>query len=315
MRGTFKAIILSTALTAQAIAPMMAQAQTRPAPVDEPVPLPRPTPGRPEIQPPRPNPGRPEIQPPRPNPGRPEIQPPRPNPGRPEIQPPRPNPGYPGYDRDRGYAGRLVCESRGNRLKRCNARTENRVVLLTRGGNCSEGRSWGYDRRSIWVSRNCRGTFAYGYGNDWGNDWGNGRPDRDKGPSAGLVIGGVAVAAGLVALLASRNKKTSAPTETSVPETPPSYPPGPPASLSADLSSLPADARPSMQTCLFEASRQIGATGGTRLRFERATSTEPGNGGWRFGADLTATYPDGDRSVPIYCRATPSKVVQLDFTN
>lgn len=123
------------------------------------------------------------------------------------------------------------------------------------------------------------------------------------------------MAAGLVALLASKNKKADKPAETTAPETPPSYPPGPPAAISADLSSLPAEAKPSMQTCLFEASRQIGATGGTRLRFDRLRSIEPGNGGWRFAAELVATYPDGDRNVPIYCRATPSKVVQLDFTS
>jgi len=284
MRGTFRIIILSTAMIAQGVTPLMAQ--TRPAPESRPVPLPRPIPDRP-------------------------VPLPRPIPGRPQIQPPRPNPGYPGYDQNRGYAGRISCESRNNRTQRCNARTDNRVVLLTRtGGTCTQGRSWGFDQRSIWVSRNCRGTFAYGYGNDWGNN----RPDKDKGPSTGLIVGGVVVAAGLVALLASRNKK-STDTGTSVPETPPSYPPGPPAAVSADLSSLQASARPSMQTCLFEAARQIGATGGTRLRFDRLTSIEPGNGGWRFAAALTATYPDGDRAVPFYCRATPTKVIQLDFTS
>ena len=282
MRRTFGIFILSTAMIGQSITPLMAQ--TRPAPEVRPVPLPSPIPDRP-------------------------VPLPRPIPGRPEIQPPRPNPGY---GQNRGYAGRISCESRNNRTKRCNARTENRVVLLTRsGGTCTQGRSWGYDRRSIWVSRNCRGTFAYGYGNDWGHD----RPDADKGPSTGLIIGGVVVAAGLVALLASRNKKPNVATGTSTPGAPPSYPPGPPAAVSADLSSLQAGARPSMQTCLFEAARQIGATGGTRLRYDRLTSIEPGNGGWRFGAELTATYPDGERAVPIYCRATPSKVVQLDFTS
>jgi hypothetical protein len=284
MRGIFRTIILSTAMIGQSVTPLMAQ--TRPAPESRPVPLPRPIPDRP-------------------------VPLPQPIPGRPQIQPPRPYPGYPGFEQNRGYAGRVSCESRNNRTQRCNARTENRVVLLTRGGGCTQGRSWGYDRRSIWVSRNCRGTFAYGYGNDWGND----RPDRDKGPSTGLIIGGVVVAAGLVALLASRNKKASPTAGTSAPETPPSYPPGPPAAVSADLSSLQASARPSMQTCLFEAARQIGATGGTRLRLHRLTSIEPGNGGWRFGAELTATYPDGDRAVPIYCRATPAKVIQLDFTS
>jgi len=271
----------------QGAAPAMAQ--TRPAPEARPVPLPRPIPERP-------------------------VPLPHPVPGRPVIQPPRPNPG-PGYGHNRGYAGRITCESRNNRMRRCNARTENRVVLLTRSGNCTQGRTWGFDRRSIWVSRNCRGTFAYGYGNNWGGGW-NDRPDRDRGPSTGLVIGGVAVAAGLIALLASQNNNRSATPNTagSAPAAPPAYPPGPPATLAADLSSLQADARPAMQTCLFEASRQIGATGGTRLRFDRLRSIEPGNGGWRFAADLTATYPDGDRALPIYCRATPSQVIQLDFT-
>lgn len=220
-------------------------------------------------------------------------------------------PGYPndpGYGPNRGYAGRIVCESRNNRTRQCDVRTQNRVVLLTRtGGACVLGQTWGYDRRSIWVSRNCRGVFAYGYGNDWGGGWD--RPDQDKGPSTGLIIGGVAVAAGLIALLASQKKKSGAA------EAPATHPPGPPAALSADLSSVRADARPSMRTCLFEASRQVGATGGTRLRFDRLRTIEPGNGGWRFAADLTATYPDGERRTPIYCRATPTKVVELDFTS
>lgn len=286
MKGTFTAVAVSAALFAQSVTPLMAQ-ERRPG-WDRPTPLPSPVPDRP-------------------------VPLPRPVPDRPAIQPPRPNPGF---GQNRGYAGRIACESRGNRTVRCNARTENRVVLLSRNGGsaCTQGRSWGFDRRSIWVSRNCRATFGYGYGNDWGQT----RPpehDRDKGPSTGLIIGGVVVGAGLLALLASRNKDRSSANQTTAPETPPSYPAGPPAQISADLSSIQAAARPSMQACLFEASRQIGATGGTRLRFDGLKTIEQGNGGWRFGADLVATYPDGDRQVPIYCRATPSQVIQLDFTS
>lgn len=275
-------------LTIQSVGPAAAQMTTLPYPnPDRPTPLPQPVPGGPQIQPPRPYPGGPQIQPPR-----------------------------PGYGNNQGYAGTIRCEASGSKTRRCNVRTQNRVVLLSRqGGTCTQGRTWGYDARAIWVSNKCRGTFAYGYGNNWSQP----EPvkDKDKGPSTALIIGGVAVAAGLVALLASKNgKKSDAPAEaaTPTPEAPKTYPPGPPASLSADLGTVPAEARPSMQTCLFEASRQIGATGGTRLRFDKVTSLEPGNGGWRFHADTTATYPDGDRAIPIYCRATPSKVVQLDFT-
>lgn len=295
MKSTLKLVVLSAALIGQGTAPLLAQ--TRPAPQQRPVPLPQPVPDRPV---PLPQPVRPEIQPPRP------IRPQPPRPVRP--QPPRPNPGY-----GQGYAGTVTCESRNNRERRCSVPTQNRVVLLRAlGGVCNQGRGWGYDRRSIWV-RNCRAVFGYGRGNNWGGGggWQPERPDRDKGPSTGLIIGGVAVAAGLVALLASRNKKSNEPAA----EAPTSYPPGPPAALSADLNLVRSEARPSLQTCLFEASRQIGVTGGTRLRLDRITSIEPGNGGWRFGAELTASYPDGDRSTPFYCRATPTKVVQLDFTS
>ncbi|WP_343519328.1 DUF3011 domain-containing protein [Sphingomonas sp.] len=289
MKSTFKLVALSAALIGQSTEPLLAQ--TRPAPQQRPVPLPQPVPDRPV---------------PLPQPVRPEIQPPRPIRPQPPIRPPRPNPGY-----GQGYAGTIACESRNNRERRCSVPTQNRVVLLrATGGVCNQGRGWGYDRRSIWV-RNCRAVFGYGYGNNWGGG-GGWRPERpDKGPSTGLIIGGVAVAAGLVALLASRNKKAGEPAS----EAPTSYPPGPPAALAADLNLVRAEARPSLQTCMFEASRQIGVTGGTRLRLDRITSIEPGNGGWRFAADLTATYPDGDRSTPFYCRATPTKVVQLDFTS
>lgn len=307
MRSTLKLVVLSTALVTQSITPLMAQ--TRPAPQDRPVPLPRPVPDRP-VPLPQPVPDRP-VPLPGPIVDRP-VPLPQPVPGRP--RPPRPGyPGNPDWGSNRGYAGRISCESRNSRTRYCNVNTQNRVVLLRAdGGVCNQGRGWGYDRRSIWV-RNCRATFAYGYGNNWGGGWQPEYPDRDKGPSTGLIIGGVAVAAGLIALLASKNKK---PADSTAPEAPPtSYPPGPPAALSADLTLVRSEARPSLQTCLFEASRQIGVTGGTRLRLDRITSIEPGNGGWRFAADLTASYPDGDRTTPFYCRATPTKVVQLDFTS
>lgn len=247
----------------------------------------------------------------------PERPTPLPGPVRPEIQPPRPT--WPG---GRGYAGTIRCESQSEKTRRCAVRTENRVQLVRQlsDKSCRQGRSWSYDRNAITVSRGCRAEFAYGYGNH------NGYPgypdypekDKDKGPSTGAIIAGVAVAGGLIALLASQGKKKK-PEETgqttTLPETdkPGIFPPGPPATISADFADLPADARPVAQTCLFEAARQIGATGGTRVRYDRKTSLTPGNGGWRIGAALTATYPDGDRAVPMYCRATPTKVIELTF--
>jgi hypothetical protein len=212
--------------------------------------------------------------------------------------------------------------------QRCSARTQNRVELVRKiDGKCSQGKTWGYSQSLIWVSNGCKAEFAYGR---WAGGGSGGtyppypEPEKDKGPSTGAIIAGVAVAGGLIALLASNaNKKkkekeaseAAAPAPAPEPETPATFPPGPPAALSADLSALPSASRPSVQTCLYEAAKQIGATGGTRLSYDKLTSLEPGNGGWRFGASLTATYPDGDRTLPLYCRATPTKVIQLDFSS
>ena len=209
-----------------------------------------------------------------------------------------------------GYASTLRCDSRNNRVQRCAVRHENRVALVDRhDGKCNQGSDWGYDRRAIWVSRGCKATFAYGYGSYWP------QPERDKGSNTGLIIGGVVVAAGLLALLASKKKKAPAGTTAPEPETPITYPPGPPASISANLNGLSAAQRPAMQTCLFEAAREVGVTGGTKLVLNQITETTPGNGGWRFRANLIGTYPDSDRELPIYCRATSTKVVQLDFVS
>lgn len=317
------AITVTAMLIAQGAAPLAAQTRPAPVPVEptplpqpvtqRPVPLPAPVPGGPQIQPPRPgNPGGPQIQPPRPGNGGPQIQPPRPTyPERPEIQPPRPTyPGYPGngggyYD---GYAGQIRCESKSSKTVRCNVRTDNRVVLMEQHrGTCTQGRSWGYDRNGVWVSRGCRATFAYGYGDRWESD----RPDKDKGPSTGAIIGGIVVAGGLIALLASASKKKKA-ADTGGAAT---HPAGPPASLTADLSKVPANARSQMQLCLREAARQVGVTGGTQLSFDKLVHIQQESDGWSFHTELTGSYPDGRRAMPMYCRTTPTKVSQLDFTN
>ena len=278
-------------------------------------------PGEPQIQPTRP--ARPDVRPPRPP--RPEIQPPRPpRPPYPEIQPPRPpyperpRPPYPPQIQPpRPTYGTLRCESFNYAYKRCPTATLNGVQLARRiAGQCRQGYSWGYDRRSVWVHHGCRADFRIGYGGGVPDRPYPDRPypDRDdnRGPSTGAVIAGVAVAGGLIALLASNaNRKRNAAEAANA--APPTYAPGPPAALSADLARLPAASRPSVQTCLFDATRQIGATGGSRMTFTEPETLEAGNGGWRLRTTLIATYPDGDRDVPVYCRATPSKVIELSF--
>ena len=218
-----------------------------------------------------------------------------------------PQPGYPGYDQ--GYAGTIRCESRSNRYEQCAVQTNGRVELVRKlGGKCNAGRQWGYDADYVWVTNGCRAEFGYGYANL--APLPGPKPDKDKGPSTGLIIGGIVVAGGLLALLASQKKKKADGTpEESAP--PPAS--AGPAALSANLSGLPSAARPSVQNCMNDAARQIGATGGTKLSYDKLVSLEQGNGGWRIRAAMTATYPDGAKPIEMYCRATPSDIIQLDF--
>ncbi len=211
---------------------------------------------------------------------------------------------YPGND----FAGTLRCESRGNRYEQCAVPTNGRVELIRKlGGKCNAGRQWGYGADYIWVTSGCRAEFGYGYANLTPLP---GPEPEKKGPSTGLIIGGIVVAGGLLALLASQKKKKADGTEEAT--TP--HPAKGPATLSANLSGLPSGSRPSVQNCMNDAARQIGATGGTKLSYDKLVSLEQGNGGWRIRAAMTATYPDGSKPVEMYCRATPSEIIQLDFS-
>jgi hypothetical protein len=58
----------------------------------------------------------------------------------------------------------VVCESENNTRHRCEADTDEGVRLtrqLSRN-NCVQGRTWGYDRRGIWVTNGCRAEFIVG---------------------------------------------------------------------------------------------------------------------------------------------------------
>ncbi len=222
---------------------------------------------------------------------------------RPQPQPPSGN-----WD-SQNFAGTLECVSRGRQQERCYVGTENRVELLYQeSSRCVAGQNWGYTRDFIWVSNRCKATF--GYGNRYSP-----QPTRpgNNGPSAGAIIGGVLVAGGLIALLTRGKAKSSQ--DESAATAKPEFPPKPPATISADLTPVQTAARSSLQNCLFEAARQIGVTGGSRLKFDRVTSLVQGNGGWRINAALTSTYPDGDRTTPMFCRATPGQVIELTFTD
>lgn len=78
-----------------------------------------------------------------------------------------------------GYGSTVRCESNDGRTNRCSINGRGRVQLarqLSRSA-CIEGRTWGSDSGSVWVSQGCRADFtvdrgAYG---GWGNtDYGYG---------------------------------------------------------------------------------------------------------------------------------------------
>lgn len=65
-----------------------------------------------------------------------------------------------------GYGGTVRCESHDGRYNRCTVPGRGRPQLVRQVSNspCIEGRSWGADRNSVWVSQGCRADFASGRG-------------------------------------------------------------------------------------------------------------------------------------------------------
>jgi hypothetical protein len=137
----------------------------------------------------------------------------------------------------------------------------------------------------------------------------------------GDVIAGVAVTGSLLYLLSEATKPDQPPVIVqggpppmpAQPYRPPAGSTGAPARINVDLGGLSPAARPTASVCITEAARQIGATGGTEIRLDSVVDVEPGNGGYRFRVDLLGIYPDESRRIPMYCRATPEKIVELTF--
>jgi hypothetical protein len=275
----------------------------------------------------------PSVSPPRPtNP----IARPKPLPAPAPIERPTPlpapQPGYPGpghnwdqgHNQGRYFAGTTRCESQNFRPRTCRARTQNRVeIVQVHGGSCSRGRSFRYDANSITVTDGCRATFAYGFGNV--------RPKADNGSSAlPWLLAGAGATAGIVAIANSGNDKPPqpearpAPVAPPVEQAPPPPPPPPPATdgpfpslppakIVANTQMLTADQQRTMQTCLFEGARQVGIAGGNVMTLTSVDRIEQGNGGWRFNVRGTATFPNGERGYTVFCRATPTQIVEFSW--
>lgn len=71
----------------------------------------------------------------------------------------------------------LVCESVDGQPRYCRSDTRGGVRLVRQysKSGCYEGRTWGYDRRGIWVTDGCRAKFEVGeYSADPYRNWGYG---------------------------------------------------------------------------------------------------------------------------------------------
>lgn len=207
-----------------------------------------------------------------------------------------------GWGDNSGFAGQTECRSENNRYRRCSVNTGNRVEMLRQlsSSTCTRGRSWGYDRNSIWVDNGCQARFGYGFGNVSGDYSG----DSGGGSNTGAVIGGVALAAGLIALLAAAGKSSGNSRSTAASATT--------ATVSADLNKFPADARTSGDACMKEAGRQVGSTGGTAVRLDAVDRAERSGQGWLIIARITGTWPQQTQAMTMDCRATGSSVTAFD---
>jgi Protein of unknown function (DUF3011) len=67
------------------------------------------------------------------------------------------------------FQERVTCESNDNRRNTCRIDTRGGVRMARQKSDspCVQGRTWGYNRDSIWVDRGCRAEFDVGrYGGD-----------------------------------------------------------------------------------------------------------------------------------------------------
>ncbi len=75
----------------------------------------------------------------------------------------RPGPGNrPGYGPGGPGGQTITCSSDDGRRKYCAADTRRGVRMVNQrsGSPCTQGSTWGYDRRGIWVDRGCRADFV-----------------------------------------------------------------------------------------------------------------------------------------------------------
>ena len=80
--------------------------------------------------------------------------------------------------RAQGYGDTVTCESRNFTYQICSVPWRDaRMIRQTSDSACVRGRTWGIDRRGLWVDRGCAGIFAAAGRPPPG--YGDGRPGPD----------------------------------------------------------------------------------------------------------------------------------------
>ena len=94
----------------------------------------------------------------------------------------------------------ITCESRNDRYQSCPIDTAGYVTLDRQlsGTACTQGRTWDYNRREIWVDDGCRATFRVHTSSSGHHD-----DNHDAKVAAGVLIG--AAILGAIAHNANRN--------------------------------------------------------------------------------------------------------------
>ena len=96
-----------------------------------------------------------------------------------------------GHDSDgRGHGGgqTITCSSDDGGRNYCPANTDGADVRMVRqrsDARCTQGYSWGYDRRGIWVDRGCRADFIVDYRHERHDD---GHDSDGRGYGGGQTI-------------------------------------------------------------------------------------------------------------------------------
>ncbi|MDE1175618.1 MAG: DUF3011 domain-containing protein [Edaphobacter sp.] len=87
------------------------------------------------------------------------------------------------------HAQTTYCASDDGRRHSCGMNTRGGVQMTRQrsGSACIQGRTWGYDNRSVWVDQGCRAEFISGRGNGYGpgNGPGNGSGNGWAGGGGG----------------------------------------------------------------------------------------------------------------------------------